>query len=220
MSRNNFLRNELVSTVHEHGINIHTRELYLHGHIGESEEEPGVDYRMAVRLEKNLRLLNKSATLPILIHMHTGGGEWHDGMGIYDAIQSSPSIVTILGYGSISSMSSVILQAADFRVLMPHSEFMTHYGSIAVECNSVSAKSAIDWNEKCNKIMLEIYAEKCKEGGRFKGYSLSSIKKFIDTKMRQKQEWYLNSREAVEYGFADAVFGDDGCQSFCALLEE
>ena len=46
------------------------------------------------------------------------------------------------------------------------------------------------------------------------------IKKFIDTKMRQKQEWYLNSREAVEHGFADAVFGDENCSSFAALLEK
>ena len=212
-------RSELVSNIHEHGINIATRELYLHGHMGESEEEPGVDYRMAVRLEKNLRLLGKSSD-PILIHMHTIGGEWHDGMGLYDAIQSSPSVVTILAYGSISSMSSVIIQAADFRVLMPHAEFMTHYGSISVECNSVSAKSAIDWNERCNKIMLEIYAEKCVEADKFEGYTLHRIKKFIDTKMRQKQEWYLNSREAVEHGFADAVFGDENCSSFAALLEK
>ena len=219
MTRNQSLRNELVSTIHEHGINIHTREIYLHGHIGDSEEEPGVDYRMAVRLEKNLRLLSTSE-LPILMHMHTIGGQWHDGMGIYDAIQSSPSFITVLAYGSISSMSSVIFQAADRRIMMPHAAFMVHYGSMSVDCNSISAKSAVDWNEKCNRVMLEIYAEKCKEGEKFQGYSLSRVKKFLDTKMRQKQEWYLGARETVEYGFSDAVFGDDDCQSFDALLEE
>ena len=43
MTRNPIFRNELVSTVHEHGINMHTREIYLHGHVGESEEEPSSD---------------------------------------------------------------------------------------------------------------------------------------------------------------------------------
>ena len=209
----NIKSNESISNAHEYGISLKDREIYLHAHVGETEDEPGVDYRMAVTLEKNLRILNKVSELPILIHMHTVGGEWHDGMGIYDAIQSSASSVTILAYGAICSMSSVILQSADYRILMPHSEFMIHYGDISIESNSISAKSAIDWNEKCNKTMLAIYADKCMESERFSGHSLTRVKSFLDNKMRQKQEWYLTARDAVDCGFADAVLGDEGYES-------
>ena len=46
-----------IAHIHDYGINLNTREVYLHSHISDSEdEEPGVDYRMSVRFEKNMRL--------------------------------------------------------------------------------------------------------------------------------------------------------------------
>ena len=89
---------------------------------------------------------------------------------------------------------------------MPNTSFMIHYGDIAVESNSVSAKSAVDENERLNKIMVGIYAGRCKQGAKFKGYTDSRVKKFLDTKMRQKQEWYLSAQSAIEYGFADGIY--------------
>ena len=110
---NNQNKNDNASLVHDYGLCINSREIYLHSYIGESEDEPGVDYRMAVRFQKNLNILSRVSEEPILIHMHTIGGCWPDGMGIYDAIKFSPCHITILCYGSVSSMSSVILQSAD-----------------------------------------------------------------------------------------------------------
>ena len=49
-------------------------------------------------------------------------------MAIYDAIQACKSYVTI-GYGQAESMSGIILQAADNRLMSPHSHFMAHFGS-------------------------------------------------------------------------------------------
>tara|TARA_B100000519_G_C14103805_1_gene372359 strand:- start:103 stop:783 length:681 start_codon:yes stop_codon:yes gene_type:complete len=211
-------KNDNASLVHDYGLCINNREIYLHSYIGESEDEPGVDYRMAVRFQKNINILNRIAQEPILIHMHTIGGSWHDGMGIYDAIKLSPCQVTILCYGSVSSMSSVILQSADIRIMLPNTEFMIHYGSMGVDANSISVKSAVDQNEKLNKIMLDIYASSCYGSQKFDGYSIDRIKRFLDSRMRQKQELYLDSRECVEYGFADAVLGDEDYETIQSIL--
>ena len=199
-------RSQLIHDIHDYCINPETREIYLHGYLGESEEEAGVDYRMAVRFEKNLMFLDKSADDPITIHMHTIGGAWHDGIGIFDTIKSSRCEITIIGYAEVSSMSSIIFQAADKRLLMPNTSFMIHYGEIAIDSNSVSAKSAIDENERTNRLMVGIYTERCKGGEKFENHTEARIKKFLDTKMRQKQEWYLSAKEAVDYGFADGVY--------------
>ena len=45
--------------------------------------------------------------------MHSVGGNWNDGMAIFDAIELCQSYVTIIVYGQAESMSSIILQAAD-----------------------------------------------------------------------------------------------------------
>ena len=46
-----------IHDVHHHSILVESREIFIHGYIGESEEDCGVDHRMAVRFLKNLRYL-------------------------------------------------------------------------------------------------------------------------------------------------------------------
>lgn len=192
--------------LHEYNIDYENREIYLHGYIGSEEGEPGVDYRMAVQFEKNLLFLSKSAKTPITVHMHTIGGMWHDGMGMFDLIKSIDCEITIVGYAEVSSMSSIIIQAAHRRLLMPNTRFMVHYGDMSIESNSVSVKSAVDENERLNELMLDIYADRCSIGEKFKDFTKNRIKKFLDTTMRQKQEWYMSAEEAVECGFVDDIF--------------
>ena len=38
---------DTISDTHNHGIDVKGREIYLHGYIGNTEEDPGVDYRMS-----------------------------------------------------------------------------------------------------------------------------------------------------------------------------
>lgn len=202
----------LISEIHSYGLNQKTREIYLHGHYGEHDEEPGVEYRMATTFVKNLHYLQCQNDSEILVHMHTIGGNWHDGMGIYNAIQFSPCHITILAYASVSSMSSIVLQAADTRILMPDSEFMIHLGSLAVDGHSLTVESNAEQNKKSNDRMLDIYTEKCVFGGFFQQNYKSNLKnrtkKYLIDTINKKGDWYMSAAEAVDYGFADAVLGD------------
>jgi len=214
--KRNVSAEQLISEIHHYQINHTNREIYLHSyHDSESEDDPGVEYRMAATFVKNLHILEFQNSKNILVHMHTDGGEWADGMAIYNSIRACRSPVTILAYAKASSMGGVLLQAADKRVLMPDCELMIHHGSITVDENTTAAKSAIDQNERFCKRMLEVFAVRAVNGPHFKArkYSLRRAINFIDSKIKQMGDWYLTAEEAVYYGFADGIMGEKGFET-------
>lgn len=203
---------QLISEIHNHHINHLSREIYLHGYA-DAEEEPGVEYRMATSFVKNLHILDIQGSKNILVHMHTIGGNWSDGMAIFNAIQTSKSPITILAYAQASSMSGIVFQAADKRVLMPDCEIMIHHGSISLAETTTAAKSAIEQNEKYCRRMLQLFAERALVGKYFKErkyYSVKRIMTFMDQKIKQTGDWYLMPDEAIYYGFADGIYGEKG----------
>jgi len=182
--------------LHEYGINPYSREIYLGGWEGNVEEEPGVDYRMAMTFIRNITFMSEQSGDEIVIHQCTVGGEWEYGMAIYDAIKNCPCHVTMICYAHSRSMSSITLQAADERVLMPNCFFMIHHGMVYMTDTYKGAESWMEFSKGDTDMMMEIYAERC-----------SLTKKQILAKLDKKQEWYMRAEEAVELGFADKVFG-------------
>lgn len=217
-------RSELIWDVHTHSINVDTREIFLHGHVFTDEVidgEPGVDYRMATTFIKNLRILDYLEEKPILVHMLTCGGCWNFGMAIYDAIKSSHNHVTVLAYAHSRSMSSIIPQAADIRVIMPNCDFLIHFGTEELSGNYTSVISSIKWSEYIAERMLDIYVEKCKEGEYWRRHNMlteKDIKEWLRHEMHQRQEFYMSARESVNMGFYDGVFGDEKYESVKDLL--
>jgi len=124
---------EVIESLHDYSLDPKNREIYLVGEqeakIPDDDQEPGVEFLMANRFIKNLRFLSLANENPILVHSKTCGGYWEEGMAIYDAIKACPCYVTILNYTHARSMSSIIFQAADNRVMMPNSYFLFHLGS-------------------------------------------------------------------------------------------
>jgi len=213
-------RSELTFDIHSFSTNVDTREIFLHGYMEdvniEDCEEPGVDYRMSTQFIKNLRLLDYLDDKPILIHMNTCGGHWNFGMAIYDAIKCSRSHITILAYSHSRSMSSIIPQAADLRIIMPHADFLIHWGTNAFSGNHTSVIAEADWAKQICEDMLDVYVEKCKSGDFWKRNNLRTekeIREYLRLNMDKKQEWYMTARESVDMGFMDAVMGDEGFET-------
>ena len=186
----------VIFSLHEYGINPRSREIYLGSWEGNVEEEPGVDYRMALQFIRNITFLTQQTHDEIVIHQCSIGGEWEYGMAIYDAIRTCPCHVTMICYGHSRSMSSVTLQAADQRVLMPSCMFMVHHGTIYMSDTYKGAESYMQYAKRDTDTMMEIYTNRC---------TLSSRQ--ILAKLDKKQEWYMSAKEAVEHGFADEVHG-------------
>lgn len=212
----------IVYNLHEYGVYPPNRELYLHRYIhseSETEGECGVDYRMATGFIKNLRLLDSQSSDPILIHMQSRGGDWHDGMAIYDTIRAARSHITILAYAHARSMTSIIFQAADRRVLMPNCIFLAHLGFVSLEDRIEPALVELERLKIESDIMLEIYAWRCISGKFFKKREMDEkqIKNFIRKKIQEKTDWILSAKEAVNYGFADGILGTAGYKTIQKL---
>jgi ATP-dependent protease ClpP protease subunit len=198
-----------LNNIHNYNIDIVNREIYLHSFLSDVEEG-GVDYRSAVVFEKNLRYLNLLSLEPILVHMHLPGGDWQDCLGMYDAIKASKAKVIILAYAKAESSSSVLLQAADLRILMSNTNVLIHYGSFSLDAeHSKAAVAGIEWNEReCDK-MIDVFTDRCMNSNICieKNWKKMMAKKHIISQLANKCDWILTSEEAVHYGFADGILG-------------
>lgn len=199
---------DALSDIQSHGVNLKHREIFLHGYVANTDEDPGVDYKMASTFYKNIRALDNISSDPVLVHMHSVGGNWNDGMAIYDSILLCKSYITIIAYGQAESMSSVILQAADKRVMMPNAYFMCHFGSTGISGNFLDVQKGAAFEKRMTESMIDIYAEECVKGKYFKEHytepDLDKVKNYLKRKFKDG-DWYLDANEAVYYGFADLV---------------
>ncbi len=220
MTINKKTTSELIHDVHNFGLNADSREIFLNSHVSDESEETGVDWRMATKFNKNIRLLTTGpqSEQPILIHMHTVGGNWEDGLAIYDIIKScTDTHITIIAYAHARSMSSIILQSADTRIFMPNSVWLMHMGETGFEGHSQSFEAEAEESKRDHDRMLDIYAESAYESEAYSGKSKKQVKNFIDKGIRLKQEWYMSAREAISHGYGDAVFGDSGYEDMDAI---
>lgn len=195
--------------LHELGIDPFAREIYLTGEpelATKSLEEPGVEYMMVSRFIKNLRQLELTNSDPILIHMKTCGGFEQEGFAIYDAIRFCPCHVTILSYTHARSMSSIILQAADRRVLMPNSYFMIHWGWASFTGGQQAVLSWAEFERQMEPRFLAVYLDKMAHSKEFGSWSRKRIERFLREKMGEKGDVILSPKEAILWGLADRIF--------------
>ena len=147
---------------------------------------------------KGLHVLELESQDPINIIWISFGGEWDAGMALYDYMKNLKSHVTITCYGRVRSMGTIILQAADERVLAPNCLFMMHYGTFGL--NSIHTQDALATADRVrieNKVMEDIYLAKIKEvKSRF---TRSQLQDFI------KYDKYLLPQEAIDMGLADKI---------------
>jgi len=204
----NVKHSDTLSDFHDYGANVKTREVFLQNYP-DNGENPGIDYRTANNFIKNIRALDLASNKDILVHLYSIGGEWNDCMAMYDAINFCKSKITMISYGQAESASSIVLQAASTRLLMPKSYFMCHYGTSGYSGQYVNVHNWNDFEKKyVTEIMIDIYANRCIRGAYFKekNYTIDQVKKYLHKRFKQG-DWYINPEDAVHYGFADGVLG-------------
>ena len=225
-------RSEMIFDLHQFGILPDTREIFIAPcaslEYSEPESEYMIDHSVAHQFVRNLRILNSLNNKTILVHMMTCGGLWEYGMAIHNAIQNScedPSLsnIVVLAYAHARSMSSLIPQAATYRVIMPDAYFMMHHGDYADAGQYQKVVSNLKWSEKTMRPrMLDIYVEKCLDGEFFapKKWTEKKIRAHLDDRMDKTTDFFLTARESVEYGLMDAVLGDEGFETLGVLQKD
>lgn len=195
----------MIDSIHAHNIDEDNRIIYLHGDLS-SDTDPGIDNRCSVKFIKNINYLNSINSEPIEIQMNCIGGEWAAGMGIYDAISHSASRVIAVAYSQLESMSGVIFQAADVRLISKNAHFMLHYGNTGYHGDYKNVHNYLDF-EKNNltPVMIDIYAKCILKGSMSQKFKTKkSASKFIEEKL-MNGDWYLTAEQAVDLGFADGI---------------
>lgn len=146
--------------------------------------------------EKLLYLEMDDPKKPISLYINTPGGSVTAGMAVYDTIKLVKSEVTVIVMGLAASMGSILLSAPKKgnRLLFPHSKVLIHQPLIggqftgpAVDIH-ILAEDLEKTREEMNKILADA-----------SGQPLEKIRKDTD------RDFYLNAKEAIEYGLADRI---------------
>jgi ATP-dependent Clp protease protease subunit len=125
-----------------------------------------------------------------------GGDEYH-GFAIYDAIKNCKSIVTVKVFGHAMSMGSIILQAADERIMSPTSRQMIHYGTWGVHDHAKTAQKWAKEGEKIDTWMENMYLARIQE--KNPAFNIKKLKNMLD------HDTFLTPEESVELGLCDSI---------------
>jgi len=146
--------------------------------------------------EKLLYLEMTDPGKDITIYLNTPGGSVTAGMALFDTMKLITSPINMVVTGMAASMGSILLSAAPKgrRLLYPHARVLIHQPLImgrivapAVDIN-IQAQEMEKTREELNKILAAA-----------SGQPLEKIQRDTD------RDFYLNAREAIEYGLADAI---------------
>lgn len=189
---------KLAELYHERGVYLPTRTLYLGSEATEVDGgESGCDAKMAERFLKNLHILDSASPDPITVIMNNVGGDEYHGLAIYDAIKLSRCEVTIRARGHAMSMGSIILQAADRRVMSPLATQMVHYGTMGFSGHSKDMPKWADESERLNRWMENMYLERIRQ--LHPRYGLESLRELL------RFDSFFDAMTSVGLGLADEV---------------
>lgn len=191
-----------IDKFHDYGIHVPTRTLYIGSELIGDDGESGVDALMAERVIKNLHMLDSQNQEPITIVMNNPGGFVFHGMAIFGAIRACRSHIKIIVRGQASSMGSLILQAADERVMDAYSIMMIHHGSDAYnDTHTKNVRKWVEFGKKFDKTLNQIYLDRIKE--KHNDFTMAKLDKALDF------DTILTAQEAVDLGLADRVLDPD-----------
>lgn len=162
----------------------------------------GVGDSMSGPFLKNMDILESMNQKPITIIFNTNGGDVIQGMAIYDRIKASPCHVTVKVMGCVFSMGSIVLQAADDRVMYPNSALMFHDGNSYSAGNSYEnrnmANFLFEYTKKVDTILFNRINEKRDKD------NLAHMGRRTFDDMSLKSQW-MSAEKAVKEGLADRI---------------
>jgi ATP-dependent Clp protease, protease subunit len=184
---------ESVDRFFDYGLHLETRTIYMGDGSGDA-----VDEHMAEKVIKAIHLLTSAdPEKPIRVILNSFGGCWYNGMAIYDAIRSCPCHVSIEVLGSAMSMGSIILQAADERIIYPNATLMIHDGYETI--GEVPPKTFEAWAQQSKLTREQMYGIYAERSGKPAKY----------WEKRCSHDYILSAEQAVSEGLADKIAGEE-----------
>ena len=167
-----------------------------------------VNDNMSNVVQAQLMYLDSVEKKDIKMHVNTGGGSVLAGLGMVDVMRYINSDVETINTGMAASMGSILLSSGTKgkRASLNFSKVMIHQVSSGasghVEDNRISQMES----EKYNYILFKMLAE---NSGRDFDYVLESAR---------RDNW-LNSQEALDFGFIDEIIITDKSTPITTYLD-
>jgi ATP-dependent Clp protease protease subunit len=164
------------------------RKLFLWGEVSDKSAKDVT--------EKLLYLEMVDPGKEITFYINTPGGSITAGMAIYDTMILISSPIKVVVTGMAASMGSILLCGASkgMRYIYPHARVLIHQPLIsgrmiaaAVDIN-IQAEEMEKLREELNRIL-----------------ATSSGQKMEKIQQDTDRDFYLNAKEAIEYGLADKI---------------
>ncbi|MCK9344600.1 MAG: ATP-dependent Clp protease proteolytic subunit [Candidatus Pacebacteria bacterium] len=208
------LGDKLTEDVHNFRVNRSDFIIYVGGDPGHLEShsdlelgEPGVEYMMANRFEANLHLLSSiDPKRPLVVVMSSCGGDMEAGLQMFGALLTCPNPTTVIATKWARSMTSIIPLAADRFYIRPPAQYMYHHGQYATYGLDQEAQTNDIERRKSRELMFRIYVARLKEQGKYRSKPPKWIRKKLDSLIRKHIDVWFSADEAVEWGFADAIW--------------
>jgi ATP-dependent Clp protease, protease subunit len=145
------------------------------------------------------KLLYLESTGPgkeIIFYLNSPGGSITAGMAVFDTMRLITSPITIVVTGMAASMASILLCAAakGRRLLYPHARVLIHQPLISGRFIGPATDINIQAQE-----MEKLRAELGQILADASGQPIEKIARDSD------RDFYLNAKEAIAYGLADAI---------------
>lgn len=127
---------------------------------------------------------------PVRVDINSPGGDFFEGLAIYNLLREHPETVTVHVLGLAASAASIIAMAGD-TVRVPRAGFlMIHNAWVIAMGNRNELREVSDWLAPFDAASADIYAARS-------GIDAAEVAKMMD------RETWLGGAAAVEKGFAD-----------------
>lgn len=165
-------------------------DVYLYEEIGSSFFG---DATSADQFAKDLRSLGKPSTLNLRIN--SPGGSVFDGMTIYNLLVQHPAKVITHIDGLAASIASVIAMAGDEIRIAEGGMIMVHNAWSSLSGYADDFRKTADILDTLSNNIADVYAKR-------RTIDRAKVKDLMD------EETWMDSKQALELGFADSVTDD------------
>ena len=196
MSRKN--SSDDIYNMHEYGLYVPTRTIQFPF----IDSDCDVNQASVNRVMANMHILeNLDKHKPITLILNSYGGDLFQALALYDYIRGMTCEVNIQAIGACMSAATIILQAADRRLISDNCTFMMHIGTSSYDDHSSNVRNWVKYEDKTpTPKMKEIYAYRIK---RKHNESDKKLDERIDNMLTH--DHIFTADQVVELGLADEV---------------
>ncbi|SHF05043.1 ATP-dependent protease ClpP, protease subunit [Kaistia soli DSM 19436] len=147
----------------------------------------------AKRVAGALRAIGKK---DVTVVINSPGGDYFEGLAIYNLLRDHPANVTVKVVGIAASAASVIAMAGDDIQIARAGFMMIHNTWVIAAGDRNALRDIADWLEPFDAMAVDIY-------GARTGVDSKALAKMLD------RETWIGGADAVDQGFADALLPVD-----------